>query len=154
VPPPDDSVTTTPLTDPEQRVVSEKTAAPQQPYEAAQIGEITPERAADPNIPEMSAAASPAIVEQEREGTVASPNDLVIIDGIGAKSAAALRAAGIDSFQKLANASPDQIRAALAAAKVRVIGEVESWSHQAAYAAREDWAGMRQFNRERRSSGA
>ena len=45
VPPPDESVTAPQRTELEKDAVAEKTAAPQQPYEAERVGTITPEQA-------------------------------------------------------------------------------------------------------------
>jgi predicted flap endonuclease-1-like 5' DNA nuclease len=154
----DDSVTATPR-EPEKEVIAEKTAAPQQPYEAAQVGTITPEQvdqvmndAPAAVAPLVSEVASPVIAAQERDGagTVGSADDLARLNGIGPKSAAALKAAGIDSFHKLANSSEDQIRAAVAG--VRLVGDVTTWAQQAAYAARGDWAGLTEFNNAQRKA--
>ncbi len=162
-PPPDDSDTATDHSEPEKLVVAEKTAAPQQPYEVEQVGEITPERAEqvmdesdnahNHEAPVVSEAASERIAAQEinGEGAVGSGDDLEKIDGIGPKIAAALRAAGIDSFQKLANTSADTLRDAVNTAGVRMVGEVDTWAQQAGYAARSDWEGFENFNRERKS---
>ena len=117
------------------------------------MGEITPEQvdqvmndAPAAQAPLVSESASPAISAQARDGsgTVGSANDLSKLNGIGPKSAAALKAAGIDSFNKLANSSEDQIRAALSG--VRLVGDISTWAQQASYAARGDWAGLNQFN--------
>jgi predicted flap endonuclease-1-like 5' DNA nuclease len=161
-PPPDDSITATDHSEPEKEVVAEKMAAPQQAYEAEQVGEITPERAESvmngdaTDAPVITEAASPRMSAQETagEGAVGSSDDLVKIDGIGEKSAAALRAAGIDSFEKLANSSVDTLREAITSAGVRLVGEVDTWAQQAAYAARGDWEGMDNFNRERKARNA
>lgn len=159
---PDESETATDHSEPEKHVVAEKTAAPQQPYEAEQVGEITPERAEsvmngdNADAPVITEPASPRIAAQEvaGEGAVGSADDLVKIDGIGEKSAAALRAAGIDSFEKLANTSVETLRDAITTAGVRLVGDVDSWAQQAAYAARGDWEGMDTFNRERKARNA
>lgn len=161
-PSPDESETATDHSEPEKHVVAEKTAAPQQPYEAEQVGEITPERAEsvmngdNADAPVITESASPRIAAQEvaGEGVVGSADDLVKIDGIGEKSAAALRAAGIDSFEKLANTSVETLRGAITTAGVRLVGDVDTWAQQAAYAARGDWEGMDTFNRERKARNA
>jgi predicted flap endonuclease-1-like 5' DNA nuclease len=167
-PPPeaDDSVTATERSEPEKQIVEEKTAAPQQPYEAERTGELTPEQADrimddsngdnahDNDVPTVNEAASARVTAQEvnGEGSVGSADDLTKIDGIGPKFAATLKAAGIDSFQKLANAPADQIRTIITDAGVRLIGEVESWAQQAGYAARGDWQGLETFNHARKSA--
>lgn len=163
--PSDESETASQPKEPEKEVVAEKTAAPQQAYEAERVGEITPEQAErvmdeatdnahDPDVPAVTESASPAItaVERDGEGTVGSADDLTKIVGIGAKSAEALKAAGIDSFHKLANSSEDAVRDAISSAGVRLVGDVTSWTHQAAYAARGDWEGLSRFNAERRAA--
>ena len=162
---PDASVTATELNEPEKQVVEEKTSAPQQPYEAEQVGTITPEQAErvmddstdnahDANMPVVTETASPRVTAQEvnGEGSVGSADDLVKIDGIGPKISAALKAAGIDSFQKLANTSSETLRSILSAAGVRLVGEVDSWAQQASYAARGDWEGMDNFNAQRKAA--
>jgi predicted flap endonuclease-1-like 5' DNA nuclease len=163
--PPNESMTAPQRTTPEKDVIAEKTAAPQQPYEAEKVGAITPEQAGrimddhadnahDSDVPVVTEAASAGVTALERdgEGVVGSADDLTKLNGVGQKSAAALRAAGIDSFQKLANSSDDTIRAALNSAGVRLVGDVVTWSQQAAYAARGDWDGLKQFNAERRAA--
>ncbi|MCC6802481.1 MAG: hypothetical protein IT319_06330 [Anaerolineae bacterium] len=165
--PPDKSDTTPARTEPEKDVVAEKTAAPQQPYEAERVGAITPEQvervmdeqtdnAHDRDVPVVTESASPAVtaVERDGEGTVGSADDLTKINGIGAKSAAALKAAGIDSFHKLANSSEDALRAAINSAGVRLVGDVTTWAQQASYAARGDWQGLSRYNAERRAANA
>jgi len=156
-PAPDDSVTSTPRSEPDKEIIAEKTAAPQQPYEADQIGTITPERvdqvmngSPSAESPLVGETASPAMTALERDGvgTVGSADDLSKLNGIGPKSAAALKAAGIDSFHKLANSSEDQIRAAVAG--VRLVGDVSTWARQASYAAQGDWAGLNEFNASQR----
>lgn len=163
--PPDKTGTASEHTEPEKEVVAEKTAAPQQAYEADRVGAITPEQverimdeqtdnAHDANVPVITESASPAVtaVERDGEGTVGSADDLTKINGIGAKSAAALKAAGIDSFHKLANSSEDTLRAAITSAGVRLVGDVTTWAHQAGYAARGDWQGLSRYNAERRAA--
>jgi predicted flap endonuclease-1-like 5' DNA nuclease len=68
-----------------------------------------------------------------------------MIEGIGHKMAAALMAAGIDSFPKLANASPDHLRDALKAAGIRLAPTLPTWSEQAGYLQRGDWDGLKTF---------
>jgi predicted flap endonuclease-1-like 5' DNA nuclease len=123
---PPDTSVTATPREPEKEIVAEKTAAPEQPYEA------------------------------EQASAAGSGDALARLSGIGQKSAAALAAAGIDTFQKLADSSEDDIRAALAAGGVRLVGNVNHslWVQQAAYAARGDWNGLAQFNADRKSSAS
>lgn len=158
----DDSVTATERTEPEKQVVAEKMSAPQQPYEAEQVGSITPEQAErvmddstdnghDNDVPVVTEAASANVAAQEASGTAAGgADDLIRIDGIGPKISAALQAAGIDSFEKLANTPAETLRSIITDAGVRLIGEVDSWAQQAGYAARGDWQGLDNFNAERK----
>ena len=153
---------TAPRTEPEEQVVLESTADAPQPYETAQHGEITPDAAAriaegqgeTTHIAANLTEPAPADVQQqETSGTAARPDDLTRIDGIGEKLASVLRAAGIDSFQKLANTSDTQLQEILHTAKVRVRGNSATWAQQAAYAAQGDWEGFNRYNHERKSRG-
>lgn len=158
VPPPDESLEASAKTAPEEQIVLEAMADPPQPYETERAGEVTPEAAVQvaegrgehTDIAEnMTEAASPQVSQQEvAAAPPATANDLTVIDGIGPKSAAALRAAGIDSFQKLANTPEAQLIEILRAAKVRIVGSPSTWGQQAAYAAQGDWEGFNRFVRE------
>ncbi len=139
-PPADVSDTESEHSEPEEEVVAAMTSAPQQPNETE---------------PVISETASPRVSAQARgKGTAGKPDDLTRVRGIGGKSARALKSAGIDSFQKLANSSDDAIRSALEAGSVRLVGEVDTWRQQAAYAARGDWEGLDRFNSEQRSASS
>ena len=149
-------------TQPEAEVVAATTASPPQPHETEKMGEVTPETASmvaegkaeeTPVAAKLTKKASRKVAAQETGGsaTPGKPDDLLRIDGVGPKIAAALTAAGIDSFQKLANTSEAQTLEILRAAKVRVIANYTSWAQQAAYAARGDWEGLDTFNRERKT---
>ncbi len=59
-------------------------------------------------------------------------DDLTQIKGIGPKIAAALQAAGITTFARLAQADPSTLRTALAAAGLRPAPRLETWPQQAA----------------------
>ena len=87
-----------------------------------------------------SAEYTTTVAPESAEG-----DDLTIIRGIGPKSAAALKAAGINSFHKLASSSDEAIHAALTSGSVRLIGDIDTWAHQAGYAARADWDGLRRY---------
>ena len=151
-------------TEPEEQVVLESTADAPQPYETAQHGEITPDAAArvaegqgeTTHIAANLTEPAPADVQAQEvagKGTAGKPDDLTRIDGIGEKLASVLRAAGIDSFQKLANASDTQLQDILQSAKVRVRGNSATWAQQAAYAAQGDWEGFNRYNHERKARG-
>jgi predicted flap endonuclease-1-like 5' DNA nuclease len=162
-PPPDESLEASEKTAPEAQVVMETTADPALPYETDQTGEVTPEatasvsegRGEETHIAEnLTEPASSRVSQQETGETVAgTADDLTRIDGIGPKSAAALRAAGIDSFQKLANTSEARLIEILRAGNVRLVGSTSTWAQQAAYAARGDWEGFNRYIQENKSRG-
>lgn len=74
-----------------------------------------------------------------------SAHDLTMIEGIGPKIAAALVAAGIDSFDRLALATEAELRTALASAGLRFAPSLNTWSQQAEYAARGDWDRLKTY---------
>lgn len=117
---------------------------------------------AEPPVPAVSAA--PASIGSTRldDAPVASPSgiqgakgkkavkgdgshDLTIIEGIGAKMAAALVAAGISTFDKLAAATDVEIRQAIEKAGMSFSPSLATWATQAEYAARSDWSGLQQY---------
>ncbi len=69
-------------------------------------------------------------------------DDLTKIEGIGSKIAAALTASQIDTFNKLATVSEDDLRSALKAAGIRSAPGMATWAEQAALAASGDWDGL------------
>lgn len=162
-PPEAQGETAQPHADPVKESVVEKTAAPQQAYETANMGTLTPEEVekvvTDQPSETAAAATAPAseeltIAVTDPEAAVGSADDLEIIDGIGPKIAGALRAAGIDSFKKLANATEEQLRQILTGAQVRYPGTtLPFWAQQAAYAARQDWEGFKKYNADRKAGG-
>jgi F-type H+-transporting ATPase subunit gamma len=100
--------------------------------------------------PTISATSAPtAVMEMEAEGVpISSPSqedDLTIIEGIGRKMSAALKEAGIRTYDALADADQDQLRAAIEAAGMRFSPSLPTWAPQAGYAARGDWEGLEQF---------
>jgi predicted flap endonuclease-1-like 5' DNA nuclease len=149
-----------PLSPDSEAPASPETPAPTivaEPEPEAEPVPVSPETPA-PNAPEEPSVASPEtpapVQTYEAESTASAGDNLTRLNGIGQKSAAALAAAGIDTYQKLADSSEDSIRAALAAGGVRLVGNVDHslWVQQAAYAARADWDGLTQFNAERKST--
>ena len=73
-------------------------------------------------------------------------DDLTQLAGIGPKSAAALTAAGISTYQALSEANEPQIRRALYASDMLPPANVSSWPGQAEYAAKGDWVGLMKRN--------
>jgi len=88
-------------------------------------------------------AASPAVPPAQAQSH--TPDDLTRIEGIGPKIAAALNAAGIASFEQLASASENQLRAALEAKGLRFAPSLSTWHTQAGYLARGDAAGFEAY---------
>lgn len=72
-------------------------------------------------------------------------HDLTIIEGIGAKMAAALIAAGISTFDKLSEATDVELRQAIEQAGMSFSPSLPTWATQAEYAARGDWTGLQQY---------
>jgi predicted flap endonuclease-1-like 5' DNA nuclease len=71
-----------------------------------------------------------------------TPDDLKVIEGIGPKMEAALMAAGIDTYAKLARASEDQLRAAVEKAGMSFAPSIPTWARQAQYLVDGDRAGF------------
>jgi len=79
---------------------------------------------------------------EDNEAVIAGeiePDDLERIEGIGEKYKDALVAAGITTFNRLAQASLEEIEQAAAAADMRRSASMSTWAEQAALAARSDW---------------
>ncbi|KXK16378.1 MAG: 50S ribosomal protein L21 [Chloroflexi bacterium OLB15] len=85
-------------------------------------------------------------------------DDLVVIDGIGPKIAGALYEAGITTYGKLADETPESLQAVLSAAGVRVVGRVEAslptWPYQARFAAQGDFPGLMRYIAEHKRSSS
>ncbi len=69
-------------------------------------------------------------------------DDLTLIEGIGPKSAEALKAAGITTFAQMAKMSPAELEKAVKDRKVRLVGSAESWPMQAEVAAKGDLSAL------------
>ncbi len=91
-------------------------------------------------------AARPVSPEVSKNGGPA--DDLTVVEGIGPKMAAALRAAGIDTFARLARASETELRAAIEAAGMRFAPSMRTWAAQAAYAMRGEWDALKQYQKQ------
>lgn len=97
--------------------------------------------AVKPTAIEPVPAAEPAA-----EG-VAVGDDLVVLEGIGPKSAAALQAAGITTFAQLAKTSPDELNRIMKEHRVKLVGTTEHWPHQAELAASGDLTALDEYMR-------
>jgi len=105
------------------------------------------EEAAPVDAPVAAAAAAVAVGPGPAD-------DLTQLAGIGPKSAAALTAAGISTYEALSEANEPQIRHALYASDMLPPANVSSWPGQAAYAARGDWVGLMKRNQKASSAKA
>lgn len=74
--------------------------------------------------------------------TVAEPDDLKKIEGIGPKMARALNDAGIFTFAQLADANEEQLTQAVEDAGMRFAPSLPTWAEQAGYADKGDWDGL------------
>lgn len=99
-----------------------------------------------PTQPASAAAKAPT-----RKAPLIVPDDLTLLDGIGPKIAAALVAAGVDSFAKLANAVPENLERIVREAGVRMVGHADSWLRQAELAAAGDMEGLARYQAETRN---
>lgn len=67
-------------------------------------------------------------------GNLPAPDDLTVIEGIGPKIAAVLKAAGFHRLEQLAKTTPDELKRVLTAAGNRIANPV-TWPEQAKLAA-------------------
>jgi len=87
--------------------------------------------------------------ETKASAKTAKADDLKKIEGIGPKSSEALVAAGIDSFKKLAEATPEEITAILVEASSNLAHLVPTtWPKQAKLAAEGKWEELKKWQDE------
>lgn len=67
--------------------------------------------------------------------TEPAEDDLTLIEGIGPKSAEALKKAGLKTFAQVAKMPPEDLAKAIKDQKVRLVGSTETWPMQAELAA-------------------
>lgn len=134
-----------PLT-PEKKEVLDATSAPPQPSESRSVDPTQPEVADAVLSDQEDAATDEGLAPSEpiapAPATGSGPDDLTIIYGIGARMQEALRAAGYDSFTKLAAASDEDLRSAIETAGMRLAPTLSTWREQAGFLARGDRAGF------------
>ena len=135
-PEPEAAAEAEPAPTPEPEAAAEAEPAPAPEPEAAAEAEPAPAPE-----PEATAEAEPTPMPEPE----AAADDLTKIEGIGPKMQAALKAAGITTFARLAQASEDELRAAIEAAGMRFAPSAKTWAEQAAFAARGDWDGLAAF---------
>jgi F-type H+-transporting ATPase subunit gamma len=86
------------------------------------------------------------LVEAERNlGEDVASDDLTRLEGIGPKVSAALKAAGYDTFAKIAEANETELRVTLERAGIKLAPAAATWPHQAALAARGAWNELKQM---------
>ena len=98
-----------------------------------------PAEATPPPATEAPATKAPAPMVAEAQKSV--PDDLTMIEGIGPKISALLRAAGITTFAKLAATETSQIQQILTAGSIR-LADPGTWAEQARLAAGGDLEGL------------
>jgi predicted flap endonuclease-1-like 5' DNA nuclease len=132
--------------DPQKKEVLDTTAAPHQPQSQSAIDPSRPDVADDVlndrESPEVASGIAGTDTISPTPATGPGQDDLTVISGVGRKMAAALRAAGIDSYTKLAAASDDDLRKAVAAGGMRLAPSLSTWRQQAGFLARGDRAGF------------
>ena len=94
---------------------------------------------AETPVPVVEAAAPPAAE------TLAEPDDLTMIEGVGPKSAQALHAAGITTFAQVAAMTREALETTIKSQGVRLVGGAESWPQQAKLAAAGDLTALEDF---------
>lgn len=131
------------------------TSAPPVSGPASTVAEIALSvQVEDPVLPVTEAPVPPAQPEEliredastplpEAPVTVSQPDDLVVLVGIGPKVAAVLQAAGIDTFARLAQSDPLDLRKILETAGLR-LPDPTTWPEQARFAAEGRWQEMKE----------
>jgi len=82
--------------------------------------------------------------------TKVAADNLTVIDGIGPKVNKALTVAGITTYDRLANASEAEMRAAIASAGMVPPKSLDTWPRQAKYAEAGEWQELYKFNAKRK----
>ncbi|MCU0511908.1 MAG: hypothetical protein MUE40_04980 [Anaerolineae bacterium] len=99
---------------------------------------------------QVMAEGTPAPVAPEKPApkAVAAGDDLTVIEGIGPKMAAALNAAGLNTYDKVASSTEDALRGAIEAAGMRLSPTLSTWPAQARLAAAGQWDELKRFQAE------
>jgi len=103
----------------------------------AEVHEVTEEAVAEVET------AVPAVEAAE----IAAGDDLSILDGVGPKYAAALKAGGVTTFSDLSQLTAEDIEGKLTAANEPLIAghSAATWPRQATLASRGDWSALRRY---------
>lgn len=138
--------------EPEEKEVLDTQAAPPQPTDNKTVDPTQPDVADAVLNDEEDEATTEGIAPSDRiEAGSGKPDDLTPILGIGRQMQAALRAAGYDTYTKLAGASEDELRAAIEAAGMRLAPTLSTWPEQAGFLARGDRDGFEALKNAMRS---
>jgi predicted flap endonuclease-1-like 5' DNA nuclease len=114
--------------------------APTAPEPAVAVSTVSMQEADVTEAPAVNVATFAAAE------TVADPaDDLLVIEGIGPQMNAALIAGGIGTYRKVADASVQELRAAIEAKGLRFAPSLVNWSKQARFLADGDQAGFEQY---------
>ncbi len=119
--------------------------------EIASEAETTP--AEELAEPAAAAAAEPSAPPRASDKPATKPDDLTQLAGVGAKTAEALNAAGMTTYEALAKANEPAIREALHASHIVARSNASTWPMQASYAAKGDWQGLAKYNQRRSPEG-
>jgi large subunit ribosomal protein L27 len=151
---PQAEVIETPVDNAPEAPVAEEPAAPVV-EEAPKVEDAAPEVKEEVVVEEAPAAEeAPEVKEEAPSEEAPKPNpfakvkadDLKIIEGVGPKIAEILANGGLDTWQKVADATPDQIRALLEEAGSRYrMHNPETWPKQAALAASGKWEELNDY---------
>jgi predicted flap endonuclease-1-like 5' DNA nuclease len=112
---------------------------------AAPAVEPPPVQAAKMDAP--PAPAKKEAPEVAAKTVVESQDDLTIIEGVGEKSATALRTGGVTSFAKVAETTPAELERIVREGGVDFVGDAKTWPRQAKLAAAGDINGLEDFKR-------
>ncbi|MFI9487128.1 helix-hairpin-helix domain-containing protein [Promicromonospora sp. NPDC052451] len=91
-----------------------------------------------------AAAEAPAAAE-DAPATAAPQDDLRRIEGIGPKIAAALAAAGYGTYARIAGATEDELREAVASQGIKFAPSASTWADQAQYLVDGDEDGLQEY---------
>lgn len=92
----------------------------------------------------LAAGHDERLAEEIAEPEPPARDDIKIIEGIGPKTEAVFWAAGIFTFQQIADTPAERLNQILDAAGLR-LGDPTSWPEQARLAAEGDWEGLEQL---------
>lgn len=120
-------------------------------HEAVNVATAAP-AVEHPPIESAKMDAPPAPAKKETPEVAAKPvvesqDDLTIIEGVGEKSAAALRTGGVTSFAKVAETTPAELERIVRDGGVDFVGDAKTWPRQAKLAVSGDINGLEDFKR-------